>query len=78
MEMQLIDALKQDYESTLGFIDKCDDHMFKMKTGVRVHFRPVTPERMTPAADMQATSLARWPSDRQLGSNHPCHGSPRA
>lgn len=29
--MRLIDALKQDYESTLSFIDKCDDHMFKIK-----------------------------------------------
>ena len=29
--MQLIEALKEDYESTLGFIDKCDDLMFKIK-----------------------------------------------
>jgi len=29
--MQLIEAVMADYESTLGFIDKCDDHMFKIK-----------------------------------------------
>jgi hypothetical protein len=26
-----IDALKEDYDRTLGFIDKCDDHIFKIK-----------------------------------------------
>lgn len=29
--MQQIEILKSDYESTLAFIDKCDDHMFKIK-----------------------------------------------
>jgi len=29
--MKPIDAITKDYESTLGFIDKCDDHMFKIK-----------------------------------------------
>jgi hypothetical protein len=29
--MKPIDALERDYESTLAFIDKCDDHMFKIK-----------------------------------------------
>ncbi len=29
--MQPIEILKCDYESTLAFIDKCDDHMFKIK-----------------------------------------------
>ena len=26
-----IDAIKDDYDRTLGFIDKCDDHIFKIK-----------------------------------------------
>lgn len=29
--MQPIDAIKDDYDRTLGFIDKCDDHIFKIK-----------------------------------------------
>jgi hypothetical protein len=29
--MEPIEALQKDYESTLGFIDKCDEHMFKIK-----------------------------------------------
>jgi hypothetical protein len=29
--MELIDALKEDYDSTLAFIDKCDQHMFTIK-----------------------------------------------
>ena len=29
--MEPIEALQKDYESTLSFIDKCDDHMFKIK-----------------------------------------------
>lgn len=29
--MKPIDAITGDYESTLGFIDKCDDHIFKIK-----------------------------------------------
>lgn len=29
--MEPIEALHKDYESTLSFIDKCDDHMFKIK-----------------------------------------------
>ena len=29
--MEPIDALQKDYESTLRFIDKCDDHIFKIK-----------------------------------------------
>lgn len=29
--MEPIEALEKDYESTLGFIDKCDEHMFKIK-----------------------------------------------
>lgn len=29
--MQPIDALKEDFAQTLGFIDKCDDHIFKIK-----------------------------------------------
>lgn len=29
--MQPIDALRDDFVQTLGFIDKCDDHIFKIK-----------------------------------------------
>jgi uncharacterized membrane protein len=29
--MQPIDALREDFAQTLGFIDKCDDHIFKIK-----------------------------------------------
>lgn len=29
--MKPIDALKEDFSQTLGFIDKCDDHIFKIK-----------------------------------------------
>ena len=29
--MQAIDALREDFAQTLGFIDKCDDHIFKIK-----------------------------------------------
>lgn len=29
--MQPIDILKDDFSQTLGFIDKCDDHIFKIK-----------------------------------------------
>jgi len=29
--MQLIDILKEDYDGTLAFIDKCDQHMFAIK-----------------------------------------------
>lgn len=29
--MQPIEALKEDFAQTLGFIDKCDDHIFKIK-----------------------------------------------
>lgn len=29
--MEAIDALREDYSQTLAFIDKCDDHMFKIK-----------------------------------------------
>lgn len=29
--MEKIEALHKDYETTLAFIDKCDDHMFKIK-----------------------------------------------
>ena len=29
--MKAIEALEKDYQSTLAFIDKCDDHMFKIK-----------------------------------------------
>lgn len=29
--MKPIEAITADYESTLGFIDKCDDHIFKIK-----------------------------------------------
>ena len=29
--MQPIDSLREDYAQSLAFIDKCDDHMFKVK-----------------------------------------------
>lgn len=29
--MKPIDALREDFAQTLGFIDKCDDHIFKIK-----------------------------------------------
>ena len=29
--MLAIETLQKDYVTTLGFIDKCDDHMFKIK-----------------------------------------------
>lgn len=29
--MQPIEILKEDFSQTLGFIDKCDDHIFKIK-----------------------------------------------
>ena len=29
--MKPIDTLKEDFSQTLGFIDKCDDHIFKIK-----------------------------------------------
>lgn len=29
--MQPIETLKEDFAQTLGFIDKCDDHIFKIK-----------------------------------------------
>lgn len=29
--MQPIDTLKEDFAQSLGFIDKCDDHIFKIK-----------------------------------------------
>jgi len=29
--MQAIEALREDFSQTLGFIDKCDDHIFKIK-----------------------------------------------
>ena len=29
--MKAIDALREDFSQTLAFIDKCDDHMFKIK-----------------------------------------------
>lgn len=29
--MQPIEALREDYSQTLAFIDKCDDHIFKVK-----------------------------------------------
>jgi uncharacterized membrane protein len=29
--MQKIEALREDFAQTLGFIDKCDDHIFKIK-----------------------------------------------
>lgn len=29
--MQPIDTLREDFAQTLGFIDKCDDHIFKIK-----------------------------------------------
>jgi uncharacterized membrane protein len=29
--MQPIEALREDFSQTLGFIDKCDDHIFKIK-----------------------------------------------
>ena len=29
--MKPIEALKEDFAQTLGFIDKCDDHIFKIK-----------------------------------------------
>ena len=29
--MQPIEALREDFAQTLGFIDKCDDHIFKIK-----------------------------------------------
>lgn len=29
--MQPIDALREDFAQSLGFIDKCDDHIFKIK-----------------------------------------------
>lgn len=32
-EMRAIDALREDFAQTLGFIDKCDDHIFKIKNG---------------------------------------------
>jgi len=31
--MQPIEALREDFAQTLGFIDKCDDHIFKIKNG---------------------------------------------
>ena len=30
-EMKPIDALREDFAQTLGFIDKCDEHIFKIK-----------------------------------------------
>ena len=30
-KMQPIEALREDFSQTLGFIDKCDDHIFKIK-----------------------------------------------
>lgn len=29
--MEEIDALREDFSQTLGFIDKCDEHIFKIK-----------------------------------------------
>jgi len=29
--MQTIETLREDFSQTLGFIDKCDDHIFKIK-----------------------------------------------
>lgn len=29
--MQPIEILKEDFAQTVGFIDKCDDHIFKIK-----------------------------------------------
>ncbi len=29
--MQPIDTLQTDFAQTLGFIDKCDDHIFKVR-----------------------------------------------
>lgn len=29
--MNVIDALREDFAQTLGFIDKCDDHIFRIK-----------------------------------------------
>lgn len=57
--MHPIEALKEDFSQTLGFIDKCDEHIFKIKNWALITSSAVI--AFSVSQDQDAIALANLP-----------------